>query len=159
MRKSSLISTFAVLLVALALISPVLAQTGSVSKDKQEKIILLKGGSWGPAELSAYDIGASWSGTIIAIGVGTVTIEVRDCCIQGDTMFISASAKLLGFPKTAYAEGTSDAPGSPWSWEEATTTALVTIHVIGISIINVDVGYTECLGGFPAGYWVCITFT
>jgi len=159
MRKKRLLSVAMLsLLPLLLLVQPVVGQEcqscgkpsnafGVAPSGESKTLLIKKGQGYGPVSLVAYGLGVDTTYTIIAIGVGQLTILVEDCCIMGDTMFVSTTAKLLGFPKEASDEQTSPANPS------------VAITVIGIAVIQVEIGYSACPGGFPAGYDVTITFS
>ena len=79
----------------------------------------------------------------ILTGTGSWAMEVEDCCIMGDTM--------VGVGKVAKTSvsGTATSPA---------TFNLGPVSVDGRGFGIVLVGYTDCPGGFPAGYYFYISF-
>jgi hypothetical protein len=77
----------------------------------------------------------------VLVGSGTFSQYVEDCCIMGDTMIdvgivIDPSGRNI----------IRDTCTSP-------DTCNLTWNVSGFAIIIKIMGYTDCPGGFPAGYY------
>ena len=90
------------------------------------------GGSWSTTSVLYADAPEDYDVYVMTVKEGcTVTVEVVDCCIMGDTMGLKAGKKIhrATSPDTIVVSATLK-PGT------------YTFYV----------GYLDCPGGYPAGY-------